>query len=163
MSEITDKKPKLAHSRKIRVGSVDLDTGEILGDGVIVQRPVKIKHFTQDYMIMFLQIFEEIAKDDTIKLDEYRVLNLLVSRTQMKNWVQLQQKEIAEALGMKVPNVSRALKKLQTKGLIEATIKLGKAKNYRVSIKVGWRGAGKSYTEEKTLRLVKGMRAHTEA
>ena len=160
MSEIETKKPKMAYSRKVRVGSVDLDTGEIIdGGGVIVQRPVKIKHFTQDYMIMFLQIFERIAKDDSIKLDEYRVLNLLVSRTQMKNWVQIQQKEIAEELGMKVPNVSRALKKLQEKGLIEATIKLGKAKNYRVSIEFGWRGAGKSYTEEKTIRLVKAIRS----
>lgn len=163
MSENTNKRPKLAHSRQIRVGSVDLDTGEIIdGGGVFVQRPVKIKHFTQDYMIMFLQSFALIAQDKDLRGETTAVLLYIVSKAQMKNWVQLQQKEIGEALGMKVPNVSRALKKLQEKGLIEATTKLGKAKSYRVSMDFGWRGPGKAYTEEKTLRLVKAMRAHTE-
>lgn len=146
-----------------RIGMIDLDTGEMIEEGIPVLRQPKIKHYAEDYMVMFLKEFEQIVTDNTMKFDEYRVFFFIVSRTQMKNWIQIQQSEIAEILKMKQPNVSRALKKLITKGLIETTTKMGKAKNYRVSIKVGWRGAGKSYTEEKTLRLVKGMRAHTEA
>lgn len=157
-NETTSRTIKGARGAKtIRVGSVDLDTGEILEGEVPVLRPVKVKHFTQDYMIMFLQSFEKVAQDKDLRGVPTSVLLYIVSKAKMKNWVQLQQQEIADALGLKQPHVSRALKTLREKGLIEETTKLGKGKSYRISMEFGWRGAGKSYTEEKKLRLVKGI------
>jgi predicted transcriptional regulator len=140
-------------SKEIRVGQVNLDTGEILeGQIQTVLKPVKVKHFTQDYMIMFLKSFADVAKDKELRGVPTAVLLHIVSQAEMKNWVQLQQQEIAEALGLKQPHVSRALKTLQKKGLIEATAKLGKAKSYRISMTFGWRGPGKAYADEKSRR-----------
>jgi predicted transcriptional regulator len=149
-------------AKRVRVGNVNLDTGEILEGEVPMLRPVKVKNFTQDYMIMFLQSFEKVAQDKALRGVPTSVLLYIVSKAQMKNWVQLQQQEIAEALGLKQPHVSRALKTLREKGLIEETTKLGKAKSYRISIEFGWRGAGKTYTQERKLRMVKGIEEAAE-
>jgi len=138
---------------------IDLDTGEVMDEGVPVLKRPKVRHFTEEYMIMFLRTFEQIAVDSSMKYEEYRVFFLIVSRTEMKNWIQIQQSEMARVLGMKQPNVNRALKKLIERGILETTATLGKAKNYRVSAKIGWRGTGQSYSEEKTLRLVKTFRS----
>lgn len=98
---------------------------------------------------MFIEGFGTLATDKTMTMESMRVLMYLLFKTQMKNWVQLQQKEIAEALGMKQPNVSKAIKSLTEKGFLETTTKMGKAKNYRISIDFGWRGTGPEYAKIK--------------
>lgn len=155
MQEKKTPKLKLAYKKTMRVLNVDADTGEIVDGGVLVHRQAKIKHYSKDYIIMFQEIFERIATDQTLKLEELRVLNFLLAKTKMENWVHLPLKEIALALGMQVPNVSRAMKKLLEKGLIEETVKMGRAKNYKISSQVGWRGTGESYRKATFLNLVK--------
>lgn len=154
---MTDIKPVKYDKSKmpIRVVMLNADTGEVLNEGVPIFKQAKFKNFSQDYMVMFLSTFKNIALDATIKQEELRVLLYIISMTEMKNWVHLQQKDIATALEMKTPNVNRAIKKLIERGLIESTVQTGKSKNYRIPINIGWRGPGKEYAKEKFLSLVK--------
>jgi predicted XRE-type DNA-binding protein len=147
MSDQVKQAKRAGASRAPRFGITDLDTGEVLTQDLRLKGNSPRKYYSEEYILMFIQGFGDIATDKTMTIESMRVLMFLLFKTQMKNWVQLQQSEIAEALGMKQPNVSRALKKLVDKGILEATTKMGKAKNYRVSIDFGWRGTGPEYAK----------------
>lgn len=159
----SETKPKRAGAtRAPRVALTDLDTGEVItGDLQLKGRP-KRKYYSEDYILMFSKGFGSIATDKTMTMETMRVLMFLLFKTEMKNWVQLQQAEIAEALGMKQPNVSKALKKLTEKGILETTAKMGKAKNYKISVDFAWRGTGSDYEKAKQTKIINARKRFLE-
>lgn len=149
-------------SKAPRVGLTDLDTGEVITGDLSIKGKPPVRHYSEDYILMFSKSFGNIALDKDFKMETYRVLMFLLYKTQMKNWVQIQQTEIAEALGMKQPNVSKAIKLLVQKGIVETTTKMGKSKNYKIAVDFAWRGTGNDYKRAKDQKIVDARRRFAE-
>jgi hypothetical protein len=94
-----------------RVGMVDLDTGEVLS-GVPVWVGAKARSPYGDRWIAVSQDFlEELAARRDVHGETLRVFVFLNARLDFNNLIQVPMIEIAERLGMKPPNVRRAMKK----------------------------------------------------
>ena len=88
----------------------------------------------------FRKGFSEIAADKEMTMEPYRVLLYLMSRLDFDNFIYVTQAEIAAFLGMKKPNVSRAMKLLERKELILRGPKLGHSHAWRLNPDYGYKG-----------------------
>jgi DNA-binding MarR family transcriptional regulator len=88
-----------------------------------------------------------LAMDDGIMMlykmnltkHEYRVMLFLIANMEFENYIYLTQIYIAENLKIKQPDVSKALKVLESNGLIFKE-KMDRGKVIRVSSVIAWRG-----------------------
>lgn len=120
--------------------------------GKWVWEPINRVHFKEGYIIMFQAALDEVSRDADISGETLRIWMQLLSRLEDKNWLHVQQSQIAEAMKMQPSHVSRAVRQLLTKGYLEEGPKVGRTKSYRISPKFSWRGYGEDYTEEKSKR-----------
>ena len=139
-----------------RLGTIDLDTGEVLEEGVPVWIGRKPK-ITERWFMALQEGIEQLAKDCELTGEHYRVLLYLMSRLDFQNYIQVPQNDIAEALGMRKQNVSRAVKLLEQKNIILRGSKVGRSNTFRLSSNLGWKGNVKSLREaqKKSLEVVK--------
>ena len=122
-----------------RVGTVDLDTGEILEEGISVWVKGKVR-WHEDWMMVIQEAMIEIARDKSFSLEMWRVWSFMVGKLGFENWIILPQREIAASLDMHEANVSRAIKKLLAKKIILKGPKIGRTSAYKLNSKYGWRG-----------------------
>lgn len=120
-----------------RVTQIDLDTGEVLGGFVAVLRPKQKsafeRHFTMNQAALKI-IATELNHEQT------RVLMMLLADLDYENYIQVAQIEIANSLGMKKSNVSKAVKNLIDFEIILEGPKIGRSKTYRLNPQFGWKG-----------------------
>ncbi len=120
-----------------KVTQVDLETGEDLGGFVAVIRPKQKssfeRHFTMNQAALKI-IATELNHEQT------QVLMMLLADLDYENYIQVAQIDIAESLGMKKPNVSKAVKNLIEFGIILEGPKIGRSKTYRLNPQFGWKG-----------------------
>lgn len=127
-----------------RIGAIDLNTGEIL-EGVPVWVGRK-SAFTQMYgkgrfIIMAQDAMLIMATDKELTQQEpTRVFYYFCARLDYENYIRVPQTEICEALDMKKPNVSRAVKLLENKGIIIKGPKVGQSYAYRLNPNFGYKG-----------------------
>lgn len=98
--------------------------------------------------------------------EQMNVLFLIFGKLDFENWLRLSQKEIAEELGMKRPNVSRSMKVLTEKGIIHRGPKVGTMLTYRLDPNFGVKGRAKNersirkdieaMAKEKGLHVIEG-------
>lgn len=93
-----------------------------------------------DFMMQYNHSLYQIAK---MKLtgEDLRVLLFMQSFLDFNNFIPITQINIAKELDMKQPHVSRSIKKLTDKGLIDK-IKKGRNIYYKLSPTVAWKGSG---------------------
>lgn len=88
--------------------------------------------------------------------EQMRVLMLMMGKLDFENWIRVSQAELADELGMKRPNVSKAIKLLVEKGILHKGPKVGNSWTYRLDPYFGWKGkASKKKAAEKTIREAK--------
>ena len=133
------------------IEQIDRKTGEVM-QGCMVYIPYRPK-LTERWFMAFQDAFEEIAKDPELTLEPKNVLFYLYSKLDFENFIQQTQKEIAEALGMKKENVSRAMKLLTSKQIVLEGPKVGKSKCYRLNPNYGWKGKVKTLQEARREQL----------
>jgi hypothetical protein len=153
-----------------RVGSVDLDTGEILEYSLVaIQRKIP-NGFTGGWMAMALEALDMLATSD-LRGDDLRVLLSLLGRLDFENLIQIEQTAIAERLKMQKQHVSRSIKRLIVIGCLLEGPKIGRSRTYRLNPAYGWRGSAKNHhealrTADKAkaagLSVVKGGQAEKE-
>lgn len=132
----------------------NLDTGEILRQYAVVA--IQRKSISGGFFMAIQEGFLHIASLD-LTGEQLKVLLHIMGKLDFENYILLQQKEVAEALGLKQPHVSRAFVKLVKEGIIYEGPRVGKVKTYRLDPSFGWKGKGKNYLREmKNLRLVRG-------
>lgn len=138
------------------IEQIDPETGEVL-QGCMVWIPQRPK-LTERWFMAFQDAFEEIAKDPELTLEPKNVLFYLYSKLDFENFIQQTQKEIAEALGMKKENVSRAIKLLTAKQIVLEGPKVGKSRCYRLNPNYGWKGKVKTLQEHRKeqFRVIQG-------
>lgn len=134
-----------------RLGTIDLDTGEMV-EGVNVWCPTGKKNGFQllygwRYCIMAQDAMTMIASDPDITGETLRVFIYMAGRLDFENYIRIQQIEIAEALRMQKPNVSRAVKMLERKNILLRGPKVGQSYSWRMNPNFGYKGdpRGKVY------------------
>ena len=133
------------------VEQVDRNTGEVM-QGCMVWIPQRPK-LTERWFMAFQDSFIEIAKDPEMTGETLRVLMYLYGLLDFENYIQQSQKDIAEGLGMRKENVSRAMKLLTSKQIVLEGPKVGRSRCYRLNPDYGWKGKVKSLQEARRERL----------
>ena len=89
--------------------------------------------------MMFQEKLQELAAENVLTVEGWRVLVMLVGKVDFENFIHIKQVQIAEALGMKAPNVSKAFKQLVDLNIIEK-ISHDNINGYRLNYEMGWKG-----------------------
>jgi DNA-binding transcriptional ArsR family regulator len=133
---------------------LDKETGEILDQsrGTFVFVPSRIK-LKEDWFMTFQDALGMLAADKDLWGRPRAVLDYMMSRLNFDNYIGLEQKEIAEKLGIHKPDVSAAIKMLLNKGILEKGPRLGKSWSYKLNPYYGWKGRVKNLKEERKKRL----------
>lgn len=120
-----------------RFKQVDPSTGEEIDGFVAVIRPRQKSSF-QRHITMNQDTMITMAND--LNHEQFRVMFVLLADLDYENYIQIAQVDIAEALGMQRPHVSRAIKNLVLKGILIEGRKVGRSKTYRLNPNYGWKG-----------------------
>lgn len=86
----------------------------------------------------------QIAKDKELAGRPMRVLVYLLARLDFENYIQVPQAEIAEALELYKPDVSKAVSLLETKEILIRGPKVGRSFAFRLNPAYGWKGKTKN-------------------
>ncbi len=147
---VTRIKPIFDIKGKMR-GYEDIYTGEQYGFPVLVGR--KNNPYTNGWYMGNQELAREIfAKDKDFKSETHRVLWFIISILDFENWVQLSITEMADELGMRQPNVSKAIKVLENKGVIIRGPKVGRSFSFRFNPDFGWKGKVRNLDEYRQQR-----------
>ena len=146
---VTRLKPLYDEMGKLK-GYVDKYTGEEFGFPVIVGR--KRNPYGKGWVMNSQEALEIVAKDKDIKGETYRVLFFICARLDFENWVQISVTEIAKELGMHQPDVSKAMKVLETKEIILRGPKVGRSHAFMLNPEFGWKGKVKNLDEYRKKR-----------
>jgi hypothetical protein len=143
-----------------RIGTVDLETGELLEGVSILIRP-KRRYIDQEYLLVFQTALDAIAMDRELGAQELRVLYKLLATIGMGNeWRSINQSELARELGMKKQNTSTAISTLVRKKILFKGARIGKGHVYSLNPHFGWKGSAKNVTGEQRkapgLQLIRG-------
>ena len=105
---------------------------------------------------MFQNASELLATDEHLQGNDHRVLWLLFSYLDMKNYISINQMDIAEKLNMKKTNVSRSISTLIDRGIIIKGPRVGKGFTYILNSKYGYKGHLKDIKDvrKKHLQLI---------
>ncbi len=129
----------------------NLDTGEVFTGLAVAQKKKYPREIQQDgFYTMFSFGSEFISEVEGLTGNDYRILFRLLSHLEFGNWIYVTQTTIAEELKLKKSHVSRSMKKLVEKGIIEKQ-KDPKDKRkmiYRLNPKCGWRGDADQWKKE---------------
>lgn len=124
-----------------RIGMIDLDTGELLEEGVPVWVGVKARSpYGHRWMAMNQNFLLEFAAREDVHGEILKVFVYLNGRLDFDNLIQVPQVEIAEALRMHRQSVNRAIRKLEELGVILRGPKVGRSSTWRLNPNAGWKG-----------------------
>ncbi len=101
------------------------------------------------------------GKLDEAKLgtDVYRVLFAVLSVVDFENWIQFNQAEMADRIGMQRQNFGRAMRKLEAIELLQRGPKVGRSMTYRLNPNFGWKGSAKNHRKAIDHSLKERMKA----
>lgn len=139
-------KPITKRVKQLENGDFINPDGEVLQerDYVSMLVPRKIKWSKGDFMLSFQKGFGNVAKMG-LTGEQWSVLGLLISKTDFENYIGITQYEIAEELGIKRPNITRAIKVLAEKNIIKK-IKKGTGNYYLFNPDISYKGKSKNYS-----------------
>jgi DNA-binding Lrp family transcriptional regulator len=146
---VTRIKPLYDKLGKIK-GYVDKYSGEEFGFPVLIGR--KKNPYGNGWVMNSQEAMLSLAKDKDITGETHRVLWFIGGILDFENWVQIPITEIAQELNLKRPNVSRAMKMLEEKGIILRGPKVGRSYAFMLNPEFGWKGKVKNlddYRREK--------------
>ena len=141
--------------RRMSDGSfVDQERGEILSEEkyIFLAVPTREK-IKEDWLMTFQDALEVIAKDRELRGEPRAVLDYLMSKLSFDNYIAVEQSVIASELVIHKANVSRSIKMLTEKGIIEKGPRLGKSWSYKLNPYYGWKGRVKNLKDERKKRL----------
>lgn len=90
--------------------------------------------------VAFYQDALEWMATENLPNEQYRVLMYLMSKLDFENYLRITQTSIGKALGMKLPNVSRAIRGLLERDILVTGPLAGHSKTYRLNPYVGYKG-----------------------
>jgi hypothetical protein len=142
----------------IRVGQIDLATGEILEDATLaVFYPKRRNGFAAGWVAMAQEPLMKLAQAD-LGAEAMRVLFALLAKLDFENWLHVSHATLGKQLNIKRPNVSRAVARLVEEGALLPGPRVGNSTTYRLNPAYGWKGSAKGHHEALKERMrVRGM------
>lgn len=138
---------------QLRVGQVDLATGEILeGAALAVVYPKRKNGFQTGWVAVAQDPMLELAKAN-LGGEANRVLFYVLAKLDFDNWINLNQSAGADEIEMKRPNFARGLKKLVEIGVVLPGPKVGRNATFRLNPSYGWKGSAKGHNEALQARM----------
>ena len=134
--------------RTTKIASLDLNTGEIMDDGIMVYVKGKVR-WHEGFFMGIQDAFIRMSGDREMTADMLRVWMNLLGRLGFENWIVIPQKEVAESVGMQRSNVSRAINKLVAKGLLIKGPKIGRSSSYKINSHYAWKGTIKNLSKDR--------------
>jgi hypothetical protein len=132
---------------QIRLGQVDMATGEILeGATLAVFYPRRRNGFGTGWLAMAQEPLMKLAQADLGK-EAMRVLFAVLAKLDYENWISINQAELGRQLGIKPSNMSRAIARLVSEGVLLAGPKLQAKGTYSLNPHYGWKGSAKGHQE----------------
>lgn len=130
----------------------DIDSG----DRIFAVFPVKKNFINLEYFCMFQNASELLATDEHLTGNDYRVLFLLFSFLDMKNYISINHTHLSEKLNMQKSHVSRSISTLIDRGIIIKGPRVGKGFTYILNSKYGYKGHLKDIKDvrKKHLQLI---------
>jgi predicted transcriptional regulator len=143
-------------AKQRELGSVDLETGEILPHVLVAMQQKIPNGFAEGWVAMAQEPMVELAVN--IKsVDDWRVLSVLLGYLDFENHIRIEQTAVAEKLGMHRQNVNKAIKRLLVLGVVVEGPKVGRSRTYRLNPAYGWKGS--SANHQKALRTAEKAKA----
>ncbi len=136
----------------------DLETGEVFMGLAMPQKKRYPREIQQDgFYTMFSFGSEIISEIKGLTVTDYRVFFRLLSHLEFENWINITHQMIADELEVSRANVSRSMKKLVEKEIIERhkDPKDKRRIRYRLNPAHGWMGDAKQWQKEMYNRKVK--------
>lgn len=133
---------------KRRIGPIDLDTGEILGnEGFVAYLSPKRRYgfdggwvaMAQGALALFVEKRKELGEEGLA------VLLALMARLDFENLLVLSQADLGREIGMKRENINRSIKRLVAMGALLEGPRIGIYRSYRLNPQFGWKGSAKSH------------------
>ena len=90
---------------------------------------------------------KELARDKDITGQTSRVFMYLLGELDCENWILLSQTYIADELDIAPQSVHRAVKVLESKGIIIRDRKCGRTSRFRLNPDFGWKGRSKHFED----------------
>lgn len=108
--------------------------------------PMKKKHISGGFFMAMQEGFIYLA---TLGLEGRTkdVLFYIMGKLDFENYINLSQKDVSNALGMKKANVSSAFKELETYGIVHKGPKVGLSWTYRLDPSFGYKGKAKNISK----------------
>ena len=133
-----------------RLGQVDMDTGELLGEGFVAYVvPKRRNGFQKDGWIAMTQkasALETLANAD-LGDEARRVFLILLAHLEHENFILTPQTEMAAKLKMEKTNFNRAMRKLEAEGVILRGPKVGRMVSFKLNPEYGWKGSAKKHVQ----------------
>ncbi len=130
---------------QIRLGQVDMATGEILdGATLAVFYPKRKNGFSTGWVAMSQEPMMKLAQADLGK-ESMRVLFAALAKLDFENWLTLNHAELGRELGIKRPNISRAIARLIAEGVLLPGPKVHTKGTYSLNPHYGWKGSAKGH------------------
>ena len=107
--------------------------------------PLKNKNLGKDWVAMYQSALLTLAKWN-LPNEQYRVMLALLSKVDFDNYLTIDQQNIADELGMKRPNVTKAIKALNERNILVEGPRAGLHKTYRLNPFVAHKGKNKNNT-----------------
>ena len=137
----------------MQVGQVDLSSGEILdGATLAVFYPKRKNGFSTGWVAMAQEPLMKLAQAD-LGAVAMRVLFAALAKLDFENWLSLSHADLAKELGLKRPNVSRAIAKLIAEGVLLPGPKLHGRGTYTLNPNYGWKGSAKGHQDALLVRM----------
>lgn len=128
------------------VEGVDPRTGEVV-EGVFAFLPNKHKSpFGRDWFAVAQDALNFLAQNRRFLGEEgFAVFCALASRLDFENYILINQAQVAREMGMDRGNVNKAIKRLESLGILSRGPKSGVSPTFMLNPKVGWKGRGKNH------------------
>lgn len=132
----------------VRVGQVDLSSGELLEGGQLaIVFPKRRNGFQIGGWVAMSQAALEAVVRANMGDQVNRTFLMIISVLDFENFISISQSEIAKKLGMRPPHVSTAFKRLVDEGVLIQGPKVGRVGTYRLNPAYGWKGSAKAHNE----------------
>ena len=141
-----NKRRRLKMGTKRIVGQID-SNGEIHSEGVLaIVYPRRRNGFGEGWIAMAQPALMALANAN-LSREEARVFFAVLSLLDFENWIQLNQSEFSEKIGMKRQNFNRAMKRLEVENILIRGPKVSKSTTFRLNPNYGWKGSAKKHNE----------------
>jgi predicted transcriptional regulator len=141
-------------------GNIVSENGKILNpqDYTVLVVPKQKKKLKERDWLMFYQAgLAQLAKDKELRGAPRSVLDMLMSMMDFENFIGIDQSFICKELNMEKASVSKAIKLLVEKKILEKGPKFGRMNSYKLNEFYAWRGTVENKRKAQVLDFTKAL------